>query len=159
MPIPTPEEMRRGFAALPNGVCVLQVELPDCRPGMTVSTVVPLSLQPPLLLTCVRKWSYIGRRLPEVRHFSLIALDKSQAGVSDYFAGSAGAGDSASPELVAGAGLRLDCTRHTAYDGGDHWILVGDIVSLSIGVNTAPPLIHYQGRYWSTAPLSLENRR
>jgi len=158
MPIPTPEQMRRGFAALPNGVCVLQVELPDCRPGMTVSTVVPLSLKPPLLLTCIRKASFIGLHLLEVERFSISALDESQAGVSDYFAGSAGVADSASPTLLAGAGLQLSCTRHTVYDGGDHWILVGDIVSLSVGVNIAPPLIHYQGRYWSTAPFSLENR-
>lgn len=162
MPSPTSAAMRRAFSLLPNGICVLRADLGKTFPGMTVSSVTALSLSPPLVLACIRKESFIGRHAHRLRRFSISALNEAQSDLSDFFAGrSARQGGrrsdwdalSDSPELP-GATFSLHCSRHTVYDGGDHWILVGDVRDIAFGADEKGPLIHYRSRYCSAAPRS-----
>lgn len=160
MPVPTSDHMRRAFSLLPNGICVLRADLGNTFPGMTVSSVTALSLSPPLVLACIRKESFIGRSVHQLRRFSICALNEAQSDMSDFFAGRCDQTRSHrtdwdallnSPELP-GATFSLHCSQHTVYDGGDHWILVGDVRHIAFGESPKGPLIHYRSRYWSATP-------
>ena len=160
---PGPDAMRRAFATLPQGVCLLQAAVDGKQATMTVSSATPLSLTPPLLLTCIRKQSFIGRNLVRIGEFHLAVLARSQVALSEQFGRPASASNSSPDPSIAFSAARplheavltLSCRQHIVYDGGDHWILVGDVTELAAGEPQRAPLIHYRRTYWFTVQLEL----
>jgi flavin reductase (DIM6/NTAB) family NADH-FMN oxidoreductase RutF len=50
----------------------------------------------------------------------------------------------------------LSCSLYALYDGGDHWIAVGQVLAVYRPEEKAAPLLLYRGRYYqmaSPAPL------
>ncbi len=47
--------------------------------------------------------------------------------------------------LLAGCAARFECRHAAGYDGGDHLIVVGEVLRVSEGHR--PPLLFYRGRY------------
>jgi 3-hydroxy-9,10-secoandrosta-1,3,5(10)-triene-9,17-dione monooxygenase reductase component len=41
----------------------------------------------------------------------------------------------------------IGCTLHRLVDGGDHWIVQGQVVALHQGIEPHLPLLFYGGRY------------
>src|SRR6185437_14854187 len=46
----------------------------------------------------------------------------------------------------------LECRTTAVYDGGDHSIVVGEVVGVSVADVDHGPLVHHAGRYRSLAP-------
>ena len=101
---------------------------------MTASAFCSLSLQPPLVLVCVKKGNHTHKLLEEAGAYAINLLDEAQESVSNRFAGWWEEGKSKWADLeisrgaVSGAALiggslaSLDCTLHSVLDGGDHSI-------------------------------------
>ncbi|WP_034271763.1 flavin reductase family protein [Actinospica robiniae] len=136
-------ELRRTLGRFPTGITI--VTTGGRRPaGMTVNAFTSVSLEPPLLLICVKLGSEILGSITETRVFAVSILARGQEGVARRFADPARArgrhafdglvfvpGPRTGAPLITGAQAALECELHAVYEGGDHSILLGEIVSNS----------------------------
>lgn len=124
--------------------------------GATISSFSSVSLNPPLILFSVGRNSKAFDSWQSVETFAINILAESQSAVSTQFARaladkwrgvSAFAGLGGIP-LLSGALAWIQCRSHAKYDGGDHLIIVGRVLSLAArtGVD-ARPLVFFEGKY------------
>ena len=130
----------RGF---PAGVAVLTVDVDGERMGLTVGSLVSLSLEPPLVGVSVSRQAAMHELLRRAGAFSLSLLAGDQEGVAQHFArgvpplahwhgirtrdGSAGA-----PLVEAALGW-LECRVAAEHESGDHTLFVGEVLSAERG--------------------------
>lgn len=139
-----------------TGVTVITTRDISGRPlGSTANAVSAVSLRPPLVLACLRQESETLAALFERRRFAINVLHSSQTELSDRFARRAGADtwDSVAHRsaegipLLDGAIAALECELHDVADGGDHAVVVGQVVALEHADPEADPLLFYGGAY------------
>src|SRR4051794_10909891 len=136
-------------------VTVISAEADGAIRGMTANAFTSLSLDPPLVLFCVGKSAHMAAVIREVPGFSVNILAQHQQDLSTYFAG--GWKQPAPPPFTFtpwDGGPRLDgctaaigCAVDQIHEGGDHWIVVGRVLSLYRNEQTPPPLVFCTGRY------------
>ncbi|QXJ23399.1 flavin reductase family protein [Actinomadura graeca] len=110
---------------------------PDGTPvGCTISAFCSLSLDPPLVLVCIGRDRRMHDNLAAADGFVVNVLAARQGEIALAFAGRsaarfaglpAGAGRLGLP-CIHGAVARLECRRHSILPGGDHAIVVGEVV-------------------------------
>lgn len=159
MPDPTPERFRAVFSRLATGVMVMTTEVDGSPHGMTVNAVTSVSLDPLLVLVCVEKGTVMERLVEESGAFALSILPAECSHLSVHFADSsrpAGAAQFAEVDTRAGATGSpvldcslswVDCEVWETYDGGDHVIVVGEVVDLDLEMEDTPPLVYYRSGY------------
>ncbi|MEU9857931.1 flavin reductase family protein [Streptomyces sp. NPDC047974] len=136
-----------------TGVTVITSGLGDEGAGATVNSFTSVSLDPPLVLICLHENS---RLLPVIRSsggFVVNLLTLRQAPVAWAFAGRATARLDETPHHRTGNGLpvldealgHLECRVAAEYDGGDHTILLGEVVGLAAPAEEEEPLVFFQG--------------
>jgi flavin reductase (DIM6/NTAB) family NADH-FMN oxidoreductase RutF len=122
--------------------------------GLTVNSFTSVSLEPPLLLVCLHRMAASSGALVEATHFAINVLQNGQQPASIRFAtpdedrfGSTpwSRGEAGAPILADSLGV-FECERYAAYDGGDHHILVGQVVKASFDASL-DPLLYFRGRY------------
>ena len=137
-----------------TGVTVLTVPGEDGRPaGMTASSLASVSLHPPLVSVCVDHAADLHDLIVAAPEFVVNILESGQEELSRRFADPhadrfAGVGYHLGPEgqvLLDGALAHIECRRFATYPGGDHTIVVGQV----IGGDTRDghPLLYYRGGY------------
>jgi len=153
-----PAEFRQLLGRFATGVTVITLFLPDGRPaGMTASSLASVSLEPPLLSTCIDHDAELYETLRAAPGYAINVLAASQESVSRRFATRhldrfEGIGYRTSPgghPILDGVLAWIDCEQHAAYPGGDHTILVGHV--LRGGTTDAAPLIYFRGGYTGLA--------
>lgn len=130
-----------------SGVTVVTVANGDDVHGMTVSSFTSVSLDPPLVLVSVDRRSRLCGRLGATL-FGINVLAAGQRDVALHFAGRpvAGAGPvrwrraGPAPQL-AGCAAFLECAAFATYDGGDHKLFLGRVVSFETA-DTQPLIFH-----------------
>jgi 3-hydroxy-9,10-secoandrosta-1,3,5(10)-triene-9,17-dione monooxygenase reductase component len=126
--------------------------------GMACNSFTSVSLDPPLVLFCVGKTAHLGRLIHAASGFSVNILQREQQQLSTYFAGR---GQQEPPPpftfipweggpLLDGSLAALGCAIETIYEGGDHWIVLGRVLSLYRS-HSATPLVFRSGRYTDLA--------
>ena len=150
-----PRTLRDALGCFATGVTVVTCLKPDGAPtGLTVNSFTSVSLDPPLLLVCLAKPAASAVTLIEASHFAVNVLqtdqqpasirfstrDEDRFGTTPWSCGEAGA-----PILKDSLGV-FECERHAVYDGGDHHILVGQVVKASFDASL-DPLLYFRGRY------------
>jgi flavin reductase (DIM6/NTAB) family NADH-FMN oxidoreductase RutF len=145
----------RGF---PAGVAVLTVDAEGERLGLTVGSVVSLSLEPPLVGTSVSRQAAMHELLRRAGGFALSLLGGDQEAVAQHFArgvppfahwhGIATRGGAAGAPLLDGALGWLECRTVAAHAAGDHTLFVGEVLSVERG-RTGPALVYVGQRYLS----------
>jgi 3-hydroxy-9,10-secoandrosta-1,3,5(10)-triene-9,17-dione monooxygenase reductase component len=141
-----------------TGVTVIAAEVDGAVRAMTANSFTSVSLDPPLVLFCVGKTSHLGRLIHDASGFSVNILRHEQQHLSTYFAG--GWRQDAPPPftfspwdggpLLDGSLAALGCDVETIYEGGDHWIVLGRVLSLYRN-ESASPLVFRSGRYLALA--------
>ena len=146
-----------------SGVTVLSVRGADgADHGMTISAFVSLSLEPPLVLACVDVNATV---LPHLRNADLFAVSILAAGqdaISQRFAehdvprfdGIAITHAPEGPALIDGAVAHMICRRVAEHPGGDHVIIIGEVLSARILGDT--PMVYALRRYGRFAPDAAE---
>jgi len=130
--------------------------------GLTVSSFTSVSLDPPLILISIAKGSAMHDLFREAKVYAINFLADDQKSVSDRFAGRTSAKDrfeglrftrgvTGSP-IIEGARVAIECKAWQVYDGGDHSILVGEVVSAKT-LNSKRPLVYYSQQYTTTELL------
>ena len=161
MPIDS-RAFRQTVGQFATGVTVIATETNGSIRAMTANSFTSLSLDPPLVLFCVGKTAHLSAHLRDATAFSVNILAQSQQDLSTYFAGG---WKQASPPPFAfigwdgahrleGCTASLGCVVETIYEGGDHWIVIGRVLSLYRSEQTCQPLLFCAGRY---ATLAIEN--
>jgi 3-hydroxy-9,10-secoandrosta-1,3,5(10)-triene-9,17-dione monooxygenase reductase component len=148
---------RRTLARFATGVTVLTTVEDGELHGCTANAVSSLSLDPPLVLGCLRRESTLLAAVRASGVFAVNVLGDEQLSLARYFAsrwrarGAAGfaglawrAAATGSP-LLDGAVAHLDCRVEALHDGGDHVICVGRVVAL--GATTGKALVFADGAF------------
>jgi flavin reductase (DIM6/NTAB) family NADH-FMN oxidoreductase RutF len=146
------------MAHLPAGVVVISAKLGDEYRGLTASSLVSISLEPPMVLVGLEKESATRAAILETKEFNVSLLARSQEFLADRFAGRAPAidtrwhnlphrlGTNGIP-LVDGCCAWLECRLAQTHPAGDHEILVGQVAAASIG--GGEPLILWDRSFWT----------
>ena len=146
--------LRDTLGRFATGVTVITTRDADGAPvGVTVNSFSSVSLEPPLVL-----WSLArsALSLPAFRAhdcWAVHVLGAEQEALSarfasrgaDKFAGLPHRNGIGDVPLLDGCAARLQCRTQRIYDGGDHIILLGEVVSFEQG--DATPLLFHAGRY------------
>ncbi len=122
--------------------------------GLTANSFTSISIDPPLLLVCIANTAASAPVLREAQHFAINVLQIGQQPASNRFAGKGedrfaatewSAGDTGVP-LLAGSLGSFECTRHAVHEGGDHFILIGEVVRAQFEPRR-DPLLYFRGKY------------
>ncbi|HYM15086.1 MAG TPA: flavin reductase family protein [Dehalococcoidia bacterium] len=157
-----PFDYRAVIGHFATGVTVITTAAGDELQGMTANAVASLSLDPVMLLVCVEKGTYTHRVIEQGRVFAVNVLGDHQEDISRLFA------QHAEPELgslrgvpfrrgVTGAPVLEDCVAFlecrvaSIHSGGDHSMVIGEVVEQGI-VRDGAPLLFFRGRYRTLAP-------
>ena len=151
-----PRTLRDALGCFATGVTVVTCVDADGEPaGLTVNSFTSVSLDPPLLLVCLAKPAASAAAL--VGGVALCgerAADRAAAGLDPLFdarprTGSARRpgrrGEAGAPILKDSLGV-FECERYAVHDGGDHHILVGQVVKASFDAQL-DPLLYFRGSY------------
>lgn len=155
--IPSAENARLFRDALgrfATGVTEVTTMGPDGPVGFTANSFSSLSLDPPLVLWSPAKSSQRYPFFAAAEHFAIHVLGQGQADwprrfsrQGEGFAGLDWRTNAEGVPVLPGALARFDCRRHAVHDGGDHLIIVGQVLRLTL--EEGEPLVFVKGRYGS----------
>lgn len=146
-------DLRDAFGCFATGVTVVTLHDPRGRPtGLTVNSFSSLSLTPPLLLFSVGRSQVSAPWFDVGKSFTVNVLAEDQAALAwqfarpaeDKFAGVEWRPGLGEAPVIADALARFECRTWATYDGGDHLIVVGEVVRHGRGEED--PLLFYRGR-------------
>jgi len=159
----TPDAMRQAFRSLPTSVTIISYYDEDDRPaGMTASAVCSVSLEPPLLLTCLNRSSRTWAAIERGRRFGVSILSSGQREIAEFCARPAADKrldprwlerglEPGAPPAIAEALSHLDCVVDATYDAGTHVIVVGRIHWILLS-DDGEPLAYFRGAYRQLDP-------
>ncbi|MDJ1130553.1 flavin reductase family protein [Streptomyces iconiensis] len=153
------EGLRACMRLFPTGVALLTAGSGESATGMSVNSVISVSLTPPLVLVSVHHAARINRRLLDDRVFALSFLTAEQTGLTRTFAAAdrpVGAmavnvlggvlKDSGVP-FAAGASATIECVLQRAVPVEDHVLVIGRVTAARLNPVLAPPQVSYQGTF------------
>ncbi len=139
----------------PAGVAVATIDLDGERLGLTLGSLVSLSLEPPLVGISVSRDAALHELLRRAGEFSVSLLSEGQEALAQHFArgvppvalwsGVAVRAEAGAP-LLEGALGWLRCEIWAEYDAGDHTFFVGEVLSAQSGPRAAP-LVYVEQSY------------
>jgi len=148
------QELRRVMGHFATGVTVITTRDEAGTPnGLTANAFMSLSLEPPLVVISVDKKATCYSCFEPNNGFTVNFLSEEQEEISRRFAtkgadkfadlnwrvGSNGAA------LIEGALASVECKITQCHEGGDHTIVVGEI--LKVAANGDRPLLFFKGQY------------
>jgi flavin reductase (DIM6/NTAB) family NADH-FMN oxidoreductase RutF len=152
----TGDELREVMRRFPAPVAVVSAELDGERFGLTVGSLVSLSLSPPLVGISIGKESSSHEPLRQASGWTASLLSGSQQTVAQHFArrgippvalwNGVDVRDGARGPLVEGALAWLECRTVSQHDAGDHTIFVGEVESTELGA-PGPGLVYRDGEF------------
>jgi flavin reductase (DIM6/NTAB) family NADH-FMN oxidoreductase RutF len=150
---------RRTIGHFATGVTVVTTVLEGLDHAMTASAFTSVSLEPPSVLVCVDKEARFRDAVLESGTWGVSVLSVAGRRAADWLATK---GRPLVGQLdrfphhrgpVTGAALLddsiawLECRTIAVHDGGDHDIVLGQVVELALGDRDAAPLVYYRGHY------------
>jgi flavin reductase (DIM6/NTAB) family NADH-FMN oxidoreductase RutF len=154
----TGDELRELMRRFPAPVAVVTTTVDDERYGLTVGSLVSLSLDPPLVGISIGRESSSHEPIRRAGRFAVSLLSGDQASIAQHFARSGippialwtgvdvREGDYG--PLVEGALAWLECTKWAEYHAGDHTLFLGEVARGELG-GFGPGLVYRDSRYQS----------
>jgi flavin reductase (DIM6/NTAB) family NADH-FMN oxidoreductase RutF len=137
------QELREVMRRFPAPVAVVTAQVDGERFGLTVGSLVSLSLTPPLVGISIGKDSSSHEPIRRAGGWAASLLGGDQSSVAQHFARSGipplalwlGVAVREGPRgpLVEGAIGWLECRTVSEHDAGDHTIFVGEVESTELG--------------------------
>ena len=147
-------DFRQALGQFATGVCLVTVDDPELGPlATTVNSFSSVSLDPPLVLWSIQNSSDHLAVYTECQHFGISVLSSEQGALSGQYAQRGGhsaqaehftTGPQGEPKLID-ALAHFTCAAYAVHPGGDHQIIVGEVLQFESG--EAAPLIFYNGGY------------
>lgn len=152
------EELREVMRSFPSGICVVTIEFEQHRTGLTVGSLVSLSLEPPLVGFALGQQAQLHELLRGAGEFGVSLLAADQESVAQHFARSVPPialwtgvelrDDVRGPPLLAGSLGWLRCRVAAEHPAGDHTFFVGEVVWSEVG-SRDPALVYVRQGYSS----------
>jgi flavin reductase len=141
---------------VPAPVGVVTVTAGGQSAGLTLDSIVSLSLEPPLLGIALRRHAALHELLREAGAFAVSILASGQEHLAQHFARGVPPiglwtgietrdGELGAP-LLEGAFGWVECRLGSEHPAGDHTFFVGEVVSASRGPGREA-LVHLRGKY------------
>ncbi|ONI72497.1 reductase [Kribbella sp. ALI-6-A] len=153
-----PEEFRAVLGRFASGITIMSTLQGGVAHAMTANAFTSVSLEPPLVLVCVDKGVRMHEAVLSRGDWAVSVLAAGDRAVAERFARSGRdlysqfdgidtvPGPKTGCPVIAGALSWLECRTWATYDGGDHTIVVGEVLSLGTGDDPGA-LIYYAGQY------------
>ena len=154
------DELRALMGRFPAGVAVVTVDLDGQRAGLTVASLVSLSLDPPLVGVAIRRDAALHELLRETKEFAVSLHAAGQEHVAQHFARGvppialwAGiplreTAPDEPPELESAIGW-LHCAIRAEHETGDHTFFVAGVERAEVAPGDRQPLVFQRQSYAS----------
>lgn len=147
------EAYRLAISHFSTGVAVISTRTEAGPAGMTASAVASLSIDPLQLLVCIKTDLPTRHAIEEAGTFAVNVLGEGQQQLAVQFA-------TPRPDKFAGVELREEydvpvlglsiahfvCRVNAAIPGGDHTIIVGDVLDCD-HADSADPLVYFSRKF------------
>ncbi len=159
------QDLRFVMSRFATGVACVTARTSEGLLGLTVNSLVSVSLKPPLILFCLKKTSSSLPHFKAGNKFVINILSEDQEEIASAFANPAlrdwglvrleetGGGH----PKIQGSAAFLECHPETFYDGGDHEIILSRVLSLGARAE-ASPLIFCQRRFHGLPRQELQEK-
>ncbi len=153
------DELRAFMRRFPAGVTVVTAEAEGDRFGLTVGSLVSLSLEPPLVGVSISRQAPLHEIVRRAQTFAVSVLSSEQAALAQHFARSGipplamwtgvatHAGSAVGAPLLDDALGWLECRLWAECDASTHTFFVGEVVELAHGAAAARPLVYLDHGY------------
>ena len=147
------EDLRALMRFVPHNVAVLAVDHDGDRMGVTVSSLVSLSLEPPLIGVSIGKQASLYELIRNAGAFSLSLLGDGQEVLAQRFAAGrpplvhwegVDTREGKYAPLIEGALGWIEARTRAEHDAGDHTFFIADVESVVRG--PAPSALMYRDR-------------
>ena len=157
-----PAAFRAVLGRFATGITIMSTLQDGVAHAMTANAFTSVSLDPPLVLVCVDKGVRMHDAVLDCGFWAVSVLAADQRPVAERFARSGrdlytqfdGVPTTPGPKtgcpLIGGALSWLECRTWATYDGGDHTIVVGEVLALGVeGTGDQEALVYFSGQYRS----------
>jgi len=157
-----PATFRQVLGSYPTGVCAITAMDDQGKPtGMVVGTFTSVSLNPPLVGFLPDKSSSTWPTIEKAGRFCVNVLGSDQQAVcrqlaakgADKFTGVDYSVSGNNLPVIADAIATIECTIQSVNEAGDHWFVLGNVLSMEATRNDDPLLFH-RGRYGGFAEMA-----
>ena len=151
------DALRALLGRFPSGVAVVTVDAGGQRVGLTVATLVGLSLEPPLVGFSVARQAALHELLREARRCAVSLLAAGQASLAEHFARGVppigmwegiATEPSVGSTLLSGALGWVECALHDEVRAGTHTLFVCEVERVVHGAD-GPALVRVRGGFAS----------
>ncbi len=151
-PTMEPSALRRVCGLFVTGVTVVTAGAAGFATGTTVNSFTSVSLAPPLVLFCLHRKARLNETLRESGSFAVNVLAGHHERVARTFSSGRAAANAdvrfkwtaTGAPIIEGALAYLACKIFDVHPGGDHAIVVGEVLEAGTG-NRQRPLIFFDG--------------
>lgn len=150
------DAFRQALGYFPTGVAIVTTRSPDGRPvGLTINSFSSLSLDPPLIM-----WSLVNHSpnlaiFEQCNHFAINVISQAQieaalgfanSKIEDKFALVSHADGEQGVPLIDDCVATFVCENYRQYEGGDHTIFIGKVVSHNT-ITEHEPAVFHRGKF------------
>ena len=155
--VPNDDQFREVVSRFATGITVVTcVDAAGVDHAMTANSFVSVSLDPLLVSVCVERGSRFHAAMAETDRWAVSILTPQSQGAARWFATRgrplAGQldrvphhrGERSGAALLDDALAAIETTTWATYDGGDHDVVLGEVVALNLMQPAAPPLVYFR---------------
>jgi len=157
--VPDPGTFRRAVGRFATGVCIVTAVEDGLDHAMTANAFTSVSLDPLLVLVCVETEARFHDAVVDAGQWAVSILDAGARPVADWLATRGRPlhgqldripfrrGPKTGAALLEQAGAWLECRTHAIHPGGDHSIVVGEVLTVDVGADDAGSLVYHRSAY------------
>ena len=133
--------------------------------GVTATAVCSLTVEPPSVIACINRDTWVGQFAPQSGNFCVNVLTREQQTVAETFAGrtplaaaerfqvGAWADHDTGAPVLEGSIASFDCDLEQAVDFATHVILIGRVRKTVSDNIRGEPLVYVDGNFTTTQSL------
>ena len=151
------DELRAVMVRVPAAVAVVTVDVEGRHAGLTVASLVSLSLEPPLVGFAIRRDAALHELLREAQELAVSVLAAGQDYLAQHFARGVPPialwerirlrDASEGPPQLDGAVAWLRCRLSQEHPTGDHTFFVAEVETAELGSPETRPLVFHGQAY------------
>jgi flavin reductase ActVB len=150
------DRFREAMASFPSGATIVTTSDAAGRWwGFTASSFCSVSLDPPLVLTCLSRSAQCFPAFASADRWNVHVLPHRHADLAvrfatrgaDKFDGSGFITDAHSLPLLADVSVWMRCAAHAKVEGGDHLVLMGQVEEVALGEEM--PFVYFRRKFHS----------
>jgi flavin reductase (DIM6/NTAB) family NADH-FMN oxidoreductase RutF len=154
-----PQEYRRVVGRFATGIAIVSTVADGIDHAMTVNAFTSVSLDPLLVLFCAEKIARFHDAVLTSGEWAVSVLGEEAEDASRFFATRGRPlegqldgwpfhrGGRTGAPIFKSAIAALECRTKAVHDGGDHAIVVGEVLSVERPMELGRPLIYYESHY------------